>query len=290
MIAKGPIASTSIASLKNAGVTFAAGVLGVMTLTGLAPDISQGNSIAADLGTVTLTQLVPTLGNTANQGITAPLGTITLTGLTTAATQGNSQTAPLGTVTLTQLVPTLTQGNSQTAPLGTVTLTQLVPVFNQSEGEVAPLGTITLTGLVPTFDQTGTTTTGGGVGGGKGKKGRGTRTQYVEIDGELYPVRDEAHAQEILAQLYELAQENAQKLAKQAKPLRTRKNAQIVPLITDPPALATDLPDLQPTLDAMSAQIKALYEEALRGEAALRAYEAKRAEQDDEDAIALLLG
>jgi hypothetical protein len=263
VISKAPIASTSIASLKNAGVTFAAGVLGVLTLIGLTPTLDQtnNNAIAADLGTITLTQLVPTLD------------------------QQEGLVAPLGTITLTQLVPTLTQGNSQAAPLGTLTLTQLLPTLDQSESEVAPLGTITLTGLLPTFAQSGVTSTVTPVGGGK--RGRGTRKQYIEVDGQYYEVRDQAHAEEVLAQLYELAQENAAKLAKAAsKPKRPRKN--FIEPITEPPLLKSNLPDLQPTLDALSAQIDEMYKAAIRGQLALEAYQAQQA-QDEDDAIVLLL-
>jgi hypothetical protein len=190
--------------------------LGTLTLTGLVPTITQGNSTTAPLGTLTLTGLVPTL--TQGHSVTAPLGTATLTGLVPTFSQPVALTAVLGTVTLTGLVPTLTQGNSQTAPLGTATLTGLVPTFSQSSGNelTAVLGTITLTGLVPTLTQgnsvtvpLGTATLTGlvptfsnGASASVAVTGGGTRgytrRHFVEIKGKLHWVDTQQEAIELL--------------------------------------------------------------------------------------------
>jgi hypothetical protein len=126
--------------------------------------VAAPHSLAAALGTLTLTGLVPSFAQ-ANI-LAAPVGTLTLTGLVPTVTQGNSLAAALGALTLTGLVPSFTQGNSLAAVLGTLTLDGLVPTFAQSGGVTmaAELGTLTLTGLVPTFLRGDVQTSRGGEG------------------------------------------------------------------------------------------------------------------------------
>lgn len=128
--------------------------LGTLTLTELIPTFTQGNSMTAVLGTMTLNGLVPTF--TQGNAMTAVLGTATLNGLvpTFAQSSGNIMAADYGTMTLTGLTPTFSQPVVMNADIGTITLNGLVPTFQQGNSMSAPLGTLTLNGLVPTFAQT----------------------------------------------------------------------------------------------------------------------------------------
>jgi hypothetical protein len=132
---------------------------GSLTLTGLAPTVSQtaNNAIAVPAGTLTLTGLAPTVTSGANQTVAVPLGTLTMTGLapTVNATANQSIAVPAGALTLTGLAPTVTSGANQTiaVPVGTLSLAGFAPSIAQTANNViaVPAGTLALQGYAPTI-------------------------------------------------------------------------------------------------------------------------------------------
>ncbi len=268
-----PLASNEVAAGSNNTM---AAPLGTLTLTGLVPTITQNVSLTAVLGTITLTGLVPAI--THGNSLTAVLGTLTLTGLVPTVAQGNGMTAPLGTLTLTGLVPTVTQGNTLAGVLGTLTLTGLAPTFDQTGPNIitAPLGVLTLNGLVPTITQT-----GGGYGlGGTAPAGSAGkhRRKLVEIDGETFEVGNKREALQLLEQVRDLALERAQEVVtlEETRPPK-------------PPVIETSLP-IQPEIKAVQYDIRAMYEAAARGQRFLDEWIAKEAQdRDDDDALSVLL-
>lgn len=224
------------------------------------------NTLAAPLGTLTLTGLVPTF--TQGNSLTAPLGTLTLTGLVPTITQGNSVTAPLGTLTLTGLVPTFTQPINLTAVLGTMTLTGLVPTFDQGGNQsiTAPLGTLTLQGLVGSFAQTVTPVPNTGTQGG----GRGRKQPSYE-DWQAYVELREAYQQ--LSVAVEPAKPKPKLIAKAVQRVNVAAKA-----------VAEDLPGL-PSLDEVRINIRAAKNGLIELQNYIAAAEAAKAEQDDEEVM-----
>lgn len=111
----------------------------------------------ADVGTLTLSGIEPTLATTGPQSRTADIGTITLTGiepvLSTPPVQ--SRTADVGALTLTGIEPTLTitGPQSRTADVGVLTLTGIEPVLASPtpQSRTADVGTLTLAGVDPSL-------------------------------------------------------------------------------------------------------------------------------------------
>lgn len=110
------------------------------------------------------------------------------------------------------------------------------------------------------------------VGSGPGKK---RKRHILEIDGELFEVRDLEHAEQILAQVRQLATENAARIAK-AKPA-----------VVELPKIETNFAPAQTYVDQTQEMIRALYEAAARGEEFLR--EMQLRDDDDDDAIMALM-
>jgi hypothetical protein len=105
------------------------------------------------------------------------------------------------------------------------------------------------------------------------------RRHYIEIDGEIFPVKNIAEAEKILREVKKLARQVAPKVA--AKVVEAEKPV-AVPVVTMPVPLP-DMGQLQAKIDAANNAIQAIYAKALQQAIA------KAREQDDEDVITMLL-
>lgn len=112
------------------------------------------------------------------------------------------------------------------------------------------------------------------------------RKHYVEIDGQYFEVRNQKHAEEILAKLREAAKELAPQVAKRAV-----EKSKPVPLpvvtIRDPDYSQEFVQRLQAQVDAANAVIAETYSQAQAAQMA--AAMEMMARRDDEDDIAVLL-
>lgn len=114
------------------------------------------------------------------------------------------------------------------------------------------------------------------------------RKHYVEIDGQYFEVRNQKHAEEILAKLREAAKELAPQVAKQAV-----EGSKPVPL----PSVKIKAPDysqefvqrLQAQVDAANAAIAEIYRQAQEAQFAAAMEMMARRAAEDEDDIAMLL-
>lgn len=114
------------------------------------------------------------------------------------------------------------------------------------------------------------------------------RKHYVEIDGQYFEVRNQKHAEEILAKLREAAKELAPQAAKQAV-----EASKPVPL----PSVKIKAPDysqefvqrLQAQVDAANAAIAEIYRQAQEAQFAAAMEMMARRAAEDEDDIAMLL-
>ena len=137
----------------------------LITLSGLVPSITQGNSIYEPSGALlTLSGLVPTFQQGNTMDASGATGTLTLSGEVPTITQGNSIYEPSGALlTLSGLVPSFTQGNSLSVPIGSITLSGLVPSFSSANSIIVPMGALVLAGLAPAFVNVQPTTPSGGA-------------------------------------------------------------------------------------------------------------------------------
>lgn len=135
-------------------VTIAA-ALGTLTLTGLAATVAPSGTvnIAAALGALTITELAATVAISGNAVIAANIGALTLTGLSATVVASGTATviANLGQLSLAgQAATVVASGDvSVAAALGTLALTGLQATVSAPEGIVinANSGALTLTGL-----------------------------------------------------------------------------------------------------------------------------------------------
>ncbi len=136
----------------------------------------------------------------------------------------------------------------------------------------------------------------GGSTGQGGKHKRPHRRILVEIDGESFPVNTPDEARELLTQARELAVAQAEELAeaalvKSAKAKRPAAKAAALDIVVPRVSLTIDPMDeyaqqIRAQVDAANAALAQIYEQAMV--AANRAA-VMRAEQDEEDVIALLM-
>jgi hypothetical protein len=113
------------------------------------------------------------------------------------------------------------------------------------------------------------------------------RKHYVEIDGQYFEVRNQRHAEEILAKLREAAKEVAPKVAKAAEPSKPIAAPRVT--IREPDYSQEFVQRLQAQVDAANAAIAEIYRQAQAAQfAAAVALMARRAAEDEDD-IAMLL-
>lgn len=126
------------------------------------------------------------------------------------------------------------------------------------------------------------------IGGGPPLPAKGKRRRhYIEVDHELFEVRDERHALEILGQLRELAEENAERIAA----VVTQPDTKPAPdVLTSLPQITTNFAQIDEQIRETRAMIAALYDAAMRGEQYFREWQGRIfADQDEDDAITMLL-
>jgi len=127
-----------------------------------------------------------------------------------------------------------------------------------------------------------------------GGAGKPTRTRkrkvLVSVDGEEFSVSSVAEAEEILAQVRQQAEEQAELVTERAiaatnrpqrKILADARKSLVVPSIKVPV-------DLQPQVDALRAEIESIYNAAIQA-VEIGALMRKQAEQEDEDDLLMLL-
>jgi hypothetical protein len=309
-IPDGPFVNETVSVAGGSTVTPGAGAL---SLAGYAPTVGVTQSAAVGLGALTLTGYAPTVGIT--QSATTGLGALTITGYepTVTATSGQTVSVSTGALTLTGYAPTVGVTYSASPNLGSLTITGYQPTVDVtalgevrlSTGELiltgyAPtvvvpiivgvdLGSLTLTGYAPEVVNSGDVVTpvAGQQPAGKARKTRKKRYQ-VEIDGEVLEVSSLQEAHEVLEKaksdaeaLAKLTVERAAK-AKKRTPHDIRKDARKALLL--PNIVAPALPDV-------AAEVQAAIEQAYQS--AINAIEIelllRKAEQDDEDDVELLL-
>lgn len=131
--------------------------VGLLTITGFAPTVTQPKSADPDVGALTITGFAPTVVQT-HQAL-PDVGLLTLQGFAPAVTQStNGQPGP-GILTLLGLAPAVTQSNNNLVmpDPGAIIITGFAPtVTQQSFNRVAKPGpgTIQLQGFAPTVTQT----------------------------------------------------------------------------------------------------------------------------------------
>ena len=128
------------------------------------------------------------------------------------------------------------------------------------------------------------------TGAGSSKRQRKRNKVLVSVDGEEFSVSSVAEAEEILAQVRQQAEEQAELVTERAiaatnrpqrKILADARKALVVPSINVPV-------DLQPQADALRAEIESIYNAAIQA-VEIGALMRKQAERDEEDDLLLLM-
>lgn len=113
------------------------------------------------------------------------------------------------------------------------------------------------------------------------------RRYFLEIDGQTFEVSSPAHAQAVLDRARELAQAHAEKLAQQVVPKKRKTGKRPVSLQT--PQISSPDPELKEIVQQARQSINAIYRRAaIDAELALLLLQ-RMAEEDEEDALLLLM-
>jgi len=113
------------------------------------------------------------------------------------------------------------------------------------------------------------------------------RRKFIEIDDKLFEVRDAQHAQALLERAREVAVRHAQELAAETVPATRKMGKKPVRLRT--PAISSPDPELAPVIRQARKAINEVYRSAaIDAELALLLARALE-EQDEEDALLLLM-
>ena len=113
------------------------------------------------------------------------------------------------------------------------------------------------------------------------------RRKFIEIDDQLFEVRDAQHAQALLERAREVAVRHAQELAAQTVPATRKVGKKPVRLRT--PAISSPDPELAPVIRQARKAINEVYRSAaIEAELTLLLARALD-EQDEEDALLLLM-
>lgn len=113
------------------------------------------------------------------------------------------------------------------------------------------------------------------------------RRLFVEIDGENFEVRDAQHAQALLDRARELAKSHAEELAKAA--LRTNRKIGKKPVSLPTPRISSPDPELREVVRQARKAINQVYRSAALDTELAMLMLRKMAEEDEEEAILLLL-
>lgn len=113
------------------------------------------------------------------------------------------------------------------------------------------------------------------------------RRLFVEIDGQAFEVRDIQHAQALLDRARELAQSVAQTVAAETIERVQPKGAKPIRLPT--PAIRSNDPELAPVIQQARKAINDVYRSAAIDTELAVLLARKLAEEDDEDALLLLM-
>jgi hypothetical protein len=115
---------------------------------------------------------------------------------------------------------------------------------------------------------------------------RRRKRYYVEIDGQQFPVASPAEAEQVLQHARALAERAAEQTAERVVEKRTA-SAKVAPVTLAPPVI-TASPELHLDLTDIRRQLQRVYQ-GMAMAAEMRLLLAKQAEQDEEEAIFLLM-
>jgi hypothetical protein len=112
---------------------------------------------------------------------------------------------------------------------------------------------------------------------------------FVEIDGESFEVRDAQHAQALLDRAREMAQAHAQKLAQKMVSRETNRKVGKKPVSLPTPRISSPDPELREVVRQARKAINEVYRSAAINTELAMLMLRKVQEEDEEEAILLLL-
>ena len=275
--------------LTGSSVTGSAGTITYSVSSDLTIALT-GIAVVSSAGTLTPTFGIPLVG----QSVTASAGTLVVS-LSLGIT-GSAGTSSAGTIVPVMAVPLV--GQAVTASAGTITPTFGIPLVGQAV--TASAGTVTYTvGSDLTIALSGIEVTvtagtltyvaqgGEAVSTGAGRSKR-RRRYTVVIDGAEFEVENQQHAVELLSRAKELAQVEAARVAEAAVPVKALRKTGKKPIALQTPKISSPDSELSRIITEARNSINEIYRNAAL-QAELSYLMAKQQEQDDEEAIMLLM-
>ncbi len=134
----------------------------------------------------------------------------------------------------------------------------------------------------PAFQQVAAASTGAG------RPSRRRRRYVVEIDGQMFEAQSVEHAQAILDRARELAQTAAEEVAAEVVPVKAVRKVGKKPIALPTPTISSPDPELADAVRAARVAINETYRRAAL-EAELAYWMARQADEDEEEALLLLM-
>lgn len=261
---------------------------GTFTLTGNAAGLAAARKLTASSASFTLTG--QDAGLKAARVLTAASGSFALTGndaTLTYSAAGKTLTADAGTFVLTGNPAALSVARKLTADSGSFTLTGQDAALSRSGYRlVCATGTFTLTGFDAELSTTGAVEPPAEAQTPAGASRSRQRRKFVQVDGQVFEVRDAQHAMAILDRARELAEKSAtESAAAIIKRIRIAPGKKIRPIALKVPKLVSN------TVDVTAAQtaIRERYAKAAQEAELKLLIELAALAQDEEEALSLLL-